>query len=218
MNGTLYAVGVGPGDPELMTLKAVKILAQADVIACPAKDAAPGVAYEIAAQACPQLRAKEVLPLTFPMGRGDAASAHREAASRVISALQSGKTVAFVTLGDPCFYSTFFYIADAVRAAGFAMEIVSGVPSFCAVLSKLQLPAALAQEPVMIRAGTYCDFDGTQIILKAGSRLKALKQQAAEAGRQAFLVENCGLPDEKVYPELAAIPDEAGYFSILIVK
>ena len=212
MNGKLYAVGVGPGDPELLTLKAVRILAAADVIAYPDG----GAAFEIAAQACPEIRRRETLALAFPMGRGGAEAAHRAAAARVIAALQAGKTVAFLTLGDVAFYSTFFYFSEAVREAGFEIEIVSGVASFCAALARLQLPAALGREPVLISAGEYRDFEGTQIILKAGSRLKALKEQAA--GRRLFLVENCGMEDERIYTDQNAIPDETGYFSILVVR
>ena len=218
MNGVLYAVGVGPGDPELLSLKAVRILDQADVIACPAKDGAPGLAFQIAARACPAIETKESLPLTFPMRDGEQTAAHREAAARIISVLRTGKSVAFLTLGDPGFYSTFSHVAEAVKEEGFDIEIISGVPSFAAVLAALRFPAAVGKEPVLITAGEFRDFDGTLIILKAGVGLKALKDAVAAAGRSACLVENYALPGQHIYPDLPSMPDMAGYFSILVVR
>ncbi|MCR5649673.1 MAG: precorrin-2 C(20)-methyltransferase [Lachnospiraceae bacterium] len=218
MTGTLFAVGVGPGDPELITIKAVNVLKKADIIACPVRGTDPGYAYQIASVAVPELTAKEKLLLDFPMGEGDQSTAHNEGAKRIIAALESGNDVAFVTLGDPCFYSSFGYISKIIRDSGFNVEIVSGIPSFCAVPAKLKLMMAQGKESVMITAGDYRDFDGTLIILKAGRNLTGLKEKIKEKGKSAYLVENCGMPDEKVYRGIQSIPDEAGYFSILIVQ
>jgi precorrin-2/cobalt-factor-2 C20-methyltransferase len=70
----------------------------------------------------------------------------------------------------------------------------------------------------MITAGEYCDFDGTLIIMKAGKNLKKLKEKIKACGKKACLAENCGMAGERIYPDLEAMPDEAGYFSILLVK
>jgi len=213
-----YGIGVGPGDPELLTLKAIKILEKADVIACPSKDGKPGTAYDIAKKACPKIGDREVLALDFPMKKEGLEEAHKSAAEQIAEKLKNGCDVAFLTLGDTSFYSGFYYIADRITEAGFPAEIISGIPSFCAVSAKLALPIALGDEPVLISPGEYRSFDGTQVIMKAGSRLRELKEQIAADGKTAYLVENCGLPDERVYKSFEEIPDTAGYFSMLIVK
>ncbi len=171
----------GPGDPELLTLKAIKTMKDAECIACPTSHGSPGLAYQIAAKACPEIVAKELLLLDFPMRKEDLSEAHQEAAEHLIRPLSSGKNVAFLTLGDPEFYSTFY-------------------------------------ESVKITSGEYCDFDGTLVILKAGSKLKEIKEHVIADQRQAYMVENCGMPDERVYPDVHSIPDETGYFSVVVVK
>lgn len=218
MSGKLYAVGVGPGDPELITLKALKIIKSVDCIACPESHGEPGLAFAIAKEAAPEIVSKELLLLEFPMRKEDISDAHKKAADQVMEVLSAGKDVAFLTLGDPGVYSTFYYIADAVMAQGFEVEVVGGITSFSAAAARLKLPLALGAESVMITAGKLCEFDGTLVILKAGSRLKEIKAQVAAAGKSIYLVENCGMADEKVVDSLDSMPDEAGYFSLVIVK
>ena len=214
----LYGIGVGPGDPELLTLKAIRILEKANVIACPAKDGKPGVAFDIARQACPVIGNKEILSLEFPMKKEGLDEAHEKAAEQITEKLKSGSDVAFITLGDTSFYSSFYYIADKVAKAGFAAEVISGIPSFCAVSAALAVPLALGDDPVLISPGEYRPFDGTQVIMKAGRKLKELKAEISREGKSVYLVENCGLPDERVYKSFEEIPDTVGYFSMLIVK
>ena len=218
MSGILYAVGVGPGDPELLTLKAVKIMEKAKVIACPSKNNKPGVAYAIAAQACPFLTSKEILSLNFPMNKENLSDAHKSAAETIIAELATGKDVAFLTLGDPCLYSTFSYISEMVKKAGYETQVINGIPSFCAASAKTGLSIAESDDAVLITAGEYKPFDGTLIIMKAGSKLKELKSQIQSCKKTAYLIENCGMQDEKIYSGLDEIPDKSGYFSILIVK
>lgn len=218
MRGKLYGVGVGPGDPELLTVKAVKTIAMADVIACPAKGNEPGHAYRIAEKAVPAINAREKLLLRFPMTKTRPEQEHLEAAEEIILQLEAGRNVAFLTLGDPGFYSTFFHISGIITEKGYQTEIISGVPSFCAVSAELMLPLAVGGENVLISSGEYADFQGTQVIMKAGGRLKMLKEKIRSQGKTAFLVENCCMEEERIYSGIDAIPDEAGYFSTLIVK
>ncbi len=216
--GILYAVGVGPGDPDMLTIKALKTINMADIIACPAKDHGPGVAYRIAIKACPDIPKKEIMIMDFPMKTEGLSRSHQEAAYQIIDKLKSGKNVAFLTLGDPEFYSTFYYIVDIIKEQGFDIEIINGITSFCAVGSSLQLPLALGNEPLMITCGECKHFDGTLIILKAGKKLKEIKSKVLEYGKNAYMVENCGMIDEKIYHDIQAIPDESGYFSVVIVR
>lgn len=218
MDGILYGLGVGPGDPELITVKALRIMEKADVIACPARGASPGIAYQIAEQACPAISMKEILLLDFPMEKGDLGLAHQKAAECLMEKLREGRSVAFLTLGDPAFYSTFSYISDFIRDKGYPVEMISGVTSFSAAAARLLIPIAFGDEPVLITTGEIRDFDGTLVVMKAGRNLKSLKEKIEGNGKKAYLVENCGMPDERVYSGIETIPDQAGYFSILIVK
>lgn len=218
MRGKLYAVGVGPGDPELLTLKAVKAIRMADVIACPAKGDAPGLAYQIAKEAFPEICSKETQLLHFPMSAEGKQKAHVEAAEEIISGLQKGRNIAFLTLGDPGFYSTFTYVSKIITEKGYDIEIISGVPSFCAAAARLQLSLASGGGSVLISAGEYRDFPGTVIVMKAGSRLRSLKKQITAKGKKAYLVENCGMESEKIYSDIPSMPDQTGYFSLLIIE
>ena len=218
MSGTLYAVGVGPGDPELLTLKAVRVLRLADVIVCPVKDDRPGVAYRIAKEALPEIVRKAVLPLSFTMAAESYANAHNEAVDRLTGLLQEGNAVVFLTLGDPGFYSTFSYISNAIVEKGFHVETVSGVPSFCAASARLLVPLAAGDEQVLITTEPQLDFPGTIIVMKVGKHLEILKEKAASAARTAYLVENCGMSDERVYRGVDSMPDTTGYFSLMLIK
>ena len=82
--GILYAVGVGPGDPDMLTIKALKTINMADIIACPAKDHEPGVAYRIAIKACPDIPKKEIMIMDFPMKTEGLSKSHQEAAYKII--------------------------------------------------------------------------------------------------------------------------------------
>ena len=112
MKGTLIGVGVGPGDPELMTLKAVRMIRENEVIAVPGKQPKETVAYQIAVQAAPELADKTLLPLYMPMTM-DAEERENNwkiAADTAEQQLEQGKNVVFLTLGDPTVYSTFSYV------------------------------------------------------------------------------------------------------------
>ena len=109
MRGMLYGVGVGPGDPELMTLKAVRMIREADVVAVPGEHAKDTVAYQIAVQAVPELETKELLAIYMPMthDRAKMQENHQKGAKLLEKMLDAGKKVVFLTLGDPTIYSTF---------------------------------------------------------------------------------------------------------------
>ena len=214
--GILFFVGVGPGDPELLTLKARRVLLSADVIACPSKNGLPGTAYQIAERAVPEISEKRKLLLAFPMVKKVPARTHDESAEKIINELEQGNTIAFVTLGDPGFYSSCAYLYERIRE--YSIEVIPGIPSFCAAAAKLAIPIAIGEESVLISSEENYDpsFQGTAIVMKAGRGLDRIKPGLA--GKNVFLVENCGMPDEKIYAGVEALPDETGYFSLLIVR
>ncbi len=152
MNGILYGVGVGPGDPELMTLKAVKLIKENNVIALPGKNPKETVAYQIASAAVPELAEKGLIPVYMPMthDKEEQKKCHRAGADRVETYLKQGQNVVFLTLGDSAVYSTFTYIQQIVEEDGFQTRLVSGVPSFCAVAARMNMPLAIWNEQIHI--------------------------------------------------------------------
>lgn len=225
MIGKLYGVGVGPGDPELMTLKAVRLIRENEVIALPGPVPEETVAYRIAVQAVPELAEKILLPAAMPMimDREKIRENHKKAADLIEPYLKSGKNVVFLTLGDSTIYSTFHYVEEILADRGFDTELVSGIPSFCAAAARANIPLAKWNEPLHIlpaihRTEQVLDQPGNYILMKSGSKMAQIKERLRESGREVTMVENCGMPDEKIYQNIDDIPDDAGYYSLIIAK
>jgi len=225
--GILYGVSVGPGDPELMTLKAVRTLERCACVAVPRTAGEKTLALDIASGAT-DLRGKEILPLEFPMTRDREAlrRSHRAAAGLIESRLAAGTDVAMLNLGDVSVYSTFAYVMELILADGYEVEMIPGVPSFCAVaavlktgLTEMNLPLHIIPASGMPVAEALA-LPGTKVLMKTGKSMPAVRAALREAGleNKAQLVQNCGLPNEKV----CRAPDEAGddisYFTTIIVR
>lgn len=225
MKGKAYGIGVGPGDPELMTLKAVRLIKENEIIIVPGTDPRESVAYKIAVQAVPELKDKEVIAVDFPMlkDREKLRESHRKGADLMESYLDEGKNIVFLTLGDSTVYCTFTYIQKYLIEDGYETELVNGITSFCAAASRLNIPLAEWNEPIHIlpavHGGDECfDLDGNYVLMKSGSRVKELKEKLAASGRDIKAVVNCGMDDEEVYRNIEELPDETGYFTLLISK
>ena len=225
MKGIAYGVGVGPGDPEYMTLKAVRLIRENRVIAVPGKEARESTAYQIAVQAVPELAEKELVPVNMPMIRDRKLidAEHRKGAEKLRTYLDQGMNVVFLTLGDPTVYCTFSYIQHYLEAAGYQVELVSGIPSFCAAAARLGLSLAEWDEPIHIVPAVHktddkLDLDGNYVLMKSASHMKEVKALLKGSGRKVSAVVNCGMEDEAVYRSADEIPDDAGYFSLIIAK
>ena len=225
MKGIAYGVGVGPGDPELMTVKAIRLIRENRVIAVPGIDPKKSVAYQIAAQNVPELADKELIPIEMPMVRDRAvqAEAHRRGAKTIEHYLDRGENVVYLTLGDPTIYCTFSYLQHILETEGYPVELVSGVPSFCAAAARLNLPLVEWDEPLHVlpavhRTDQPLDGDGTCVLMKSGRSMTAVKDLLRKSGRVVSAVENCGMETEKVYRSVEEIPDQAGYFSLIIAR
>ena len=225
MKGIAYAVGVGPGDPELMTQKAVRLIRENEVIAVPGKIAQETVAYKIAVGAVPELAEKELVPINMPMirDREKLAQEHRKGAERLKSYLDQGKNVVFLTLGDPSVYCTFSYLQHILEADGYPVELVPGITSFCAAAARLNLPLAEWDEPLHILPAAHkttdsLDLPGTYVLMKSASHMAAIKDLLRSSGRDVCAVENCYMENEKIYRNVEEIPDEAGYYSLIVAK
>jgi len=225
MTGKLYGVGVGPGDPELLTLKAVRLIKECDVIGIPGESAEKSVAYQIAKKACPDIEKKEHIQFETPMTKDKALleESYRKAADDVEALLDSGKDVAILTLGDPTIYSTYIYLHRIVRGDGYDADIVNGVPSFCAVSARLGDSLVDRDEQLHIIPASYqneeaMNLSGSRIFMKAGSKYSDLREQLKRKNCKTAMIENCGMDDEKIYDDLKQFPEKASYFSIIIVK
>lgn len=225
MRGIAYGVGVGPGDPELMTLKAVRLIRENHVIAVPDRVPERSAAYKIASAMVPELKDKELLSVYMPMVRDRELidREHRKAAGLLESYLDRGKNVVYITLGDPTVYCTFTYIQHYLEADGYRVELVSGVTSFCAAAARLDLPLAAWNEPLHIlpavhKLGDTLALPGNYVLMKSAGQMKAVKEMLRKSGRKAAMVENCGMENERVFHGVEEIPDDAGYFSLIIAK
>lgn len=229
--GTLHAVGIGPGDPDLLTVKAVKTLQAVDVVfaaASPKND--HSLALSIAA---PHLRpGVPVRRLDFPMTRDPAilAKAWHDNARAVLEALDAGQDAAFLTLGDPMTYSTCGYLLRTLRglASEVRVEVVPGVTSYQAAAALARQPLAEAGESLVILSGIREAEDlrrgleaaDNAVILKAYRNFPAIAQALREVGANgsALLVSECGLPGQTVTRGLDECPAQPPYLSLLLVK
>lgn len=218
--GRLYGVGVGPGDPELLTVKAVRLLKACDVIAIPQKDSEKCVALKIAAGAAPEALAKPILALDMPMIRDRKLRerAYAEAAERIQALLAEGKTVVFLTLGDPSIYSTYGYLHSLVHEAGYEATFVPGVTSFCAAAAALGEPLCEDGEGLHILPGNASVSAGlgTRVFMKGG--VPEVRRMLKDHDGPVLGASNVGMDHERLYGSLAQIPEDAGYFTLIIAK
>ena len=215
MTGILFGTGIGPGDPELMTLKAVRLIWENDTIAVPGEKPEESIAYQIAVQAVPELAEKELVAIPMPMTKNakELEENHRRGAEKIEELLDAGKNVVFLTLGDPTVYSTYLYVHRRVLEDGYDARIVSGVTSFCAAAASLS--EGLVENYQIEDA---LELSGTKVLMKAGKKMPAVKQFLKEKNCRAVMVENCGMDTEQKYFSAEEIPDQASYYSLIIVK
>ena len=225
MGGIAYGVGVGPGDPELMTQKAIRIIRENQVIAVPGKEAKESIAYKIAVATVPELAQKELVPIPMPMVRDRELlqEAHIRGARLIENYLDQGKNVVYLTLGDPSVYCSFSYLQQILLSDGYAVETVPGVPSFCAAAARLNLPLTEWDEPLHLVPAVHetrgsLREPGTYVLMKSSSRMAETKELLRNSKKEVFAVENCGMATEKIYRGVEEIPDDAGYLSLLIAK
>lgn len=225
MAGILYGIGVGPGDPELLTVKAIRLIRQCDVILAPGKEPRETVAWKIASAAVPELAHKDAIGIHMPMTRDPQAleKAHREAAEQITAELEQGKTAGFLTLGDPCIYSTYLYVHRQVRSAGYEAQIISGIPSFLAAAAAagtglVENSQLLHVIPASYPAGKALSLPGTNVYMKAGRGASEVRDALLEQGARGWAVEKCGMEGERIFHSLDEIPDDLSYYSIIVAE
>lgn len=226
--GVFYGVGVGPGDPELLTVKALRVLKECPVLACPQTKSGETLALEIVRQAM-DVSDKTILPLSFTMSRDPQVqrAAHEKAADQVCGWLEQGKNVAMPNLGDVSIYSTYCYLMELIKQRGFQTQMIAGVPSFCAVAARLGISLTEMNTPLHIAPGSadleeVLQWPGNKILMKSGRQMPEVLKEIEHYGSlsKSSMVQNCGLPEERVFSDLSAeSPKETtGYFATVIVK
>ena len=189
MSGILYGVGLGPGDPELMTLKAHRLISNARVIAYPAPDSGESFARSIAAAAIPADAIE--IPIIVPMrvDRFPAREIYDKAAEEIASVLESGQDVVTLCEGDPFFYGSFMYLFERLTDR-FRIEVVPGVTSLTACAAQLERPLTSRNDVMTVIPGPLPDADIRQkveqaqavAIMKVGRHLGRLRKPAERNG------------------------------------
>ena len=228
MAGKLYGIGVGPGDPEYMTLKAVRLIRECDVVAYPVKkEGEESVALNIArgAMEIPDEKIQEVLFVMNP-DKKIRETCRKEATDKIKAILDEGKNIAMLALGDIGIYSTYSYVHKELIKEGYDVQMISGIPSFCAGASLANIsivegnegfgvvPSVKGIDDVIKALDTFDNL----VIMKVGNYVKAVYDLLCERGisENAIVISNVGLEGEYVGP---LDPDrEYGYFTTMVIK
>ena len=228
--GVFYGIGVGPGDPELLTMKAIRTMGNVDALIAPRTEKKEGsVALSIAK---PYLKEDvEIVYQVFPMVRNfsDSPEAWERNKDEIMGLLDSGKNVAFLTLGDPMFYSTYIYIYNLLRQEDIDIETIPGIPAFAAIGSELGYPIVEGDDILSVIPATAdpekidkaLAASDNVVLMKVyrnfGSIVDLLERNGME--EQAVLVSRCGLPDEKRMTDLSAHRDDGlNYLSTILTR
>jgi precorrin-2/cobalt-factor-2 C20-methyltransferase len=239
MEGTFYVVGVGPGDPLLMTLKAARILEKCDTWFVPsAFENGGSMALKIASGAVNQ-DGKTILSHRFPMKqvhRGqqpdpEVKAAWQEAAKTIMKCLGKGDDVVFPTLGDPAIYSTGLYVCETLQEYGskFKVEIIPGVSAIGASAAVSGLPLCLGDERLVVIPATFendkirelLELSDNVVFMKVYRVMDRLVSLLDEMGlvEKAVLVERCSLDDQKIWTDVReAVGQDIHYFSTMVVR
>jgi precorrin-2/cobalt-factor-2 C20-methyltransferase len=226
-HGTLFGIGVGPGDPDFLTLKAVEVLERVPVICSPrSAESRPGIALSIVKSVLEKREKEyELIEPLFPMIEDlEALNGHWEwAASQVVEKLEKGLDVAFVTLGDPTVYSTFSYLEPKIAKKGFQSIIVPGITSFTGCAASANLSLGVKDEIIVIvpkvdeRLPKIIEHADTAVIMKTSRHNQELEDIIAQDPRKKHIVsvQNCGMDDENI---IDGFSRDKKYLSTTIVK
>ncbi len=224
-SGTLYGIGVGPGDPELLTLKALRVLQESDLIIAPrTASGKESTALNIVTKAFEEYRlGTSKLPqvdyITFPMKNNgiNTEKLNQEIDSKIISGLTCGQKISFITLGDPLLYSTYRRLKErASEIENITIEHIPGIYSFSAIASRLGRDLTYGKDKLAVipveKNNNYekelTNYD-TVVFLKVSANLYGLIQQLSDTRRltDAVLVEKVGMHDERIYEDLEQFVD-----------
>jgi precorrin-2/cobalt-factor-2 C20-methyltransferase len=226
MSGQVWGLGVGPGDPELVTVKALRLLRAAPVVAYPAPEGGTSFARRIVARWLSPAQREIVIAVPMESARFPAQTAYDEAASRIAAELETGRDVAVLCQGDPFFYGSFMYLFDRL-AERYPVSVVPGVSSLAACAAAARwplaermdtlsvLPASLA-EPLLLCRLTEAD---AVAVIKLGRHFAKVRAVLGRLGLAdgARYIEHASLESERVLPLDAVDPATVPYFSMILL-
>lgn len=225
MSGTCYGIGVGPGDPELITLKGLRILRACPVVAYPAPEGGESLARRIVATHLPGGQTEIVIGVPMTGEKFPAASVYDRATADIGAHLKAGRDVAVLCLGDPLFYGSFMYLFE--RLAGIhKIVVVPGVTSVSAASAALGMPLAARNESfAIIPAGlddaeierrlSACD---AAAILKLGKHFARVSTLVTRLGWEARYIERASMQEERRQTLAEIDPGSVPYFSLLLLR
>ena len=223
--GKLFGVGVGPGDKELITLKALRIIEEADIIAVPLMKSGERTAFNIIEE---YIGDKPVIDCIMPMNKdfSELRKNYLKISDVIEEKLAEGKNIAFITLGDPTVYSSYMRINSIILERGYETEIIPAVTSFCAAAARLNMSLCERDEPLVIIPASYDNvregikLNGTKVLMKSGRSVFDIRDILNEENLldKSVMVERCGMENEKIYKNLNELDYKSNYFSVIIVK
>lgn len=216
----LYGIGVGPGDSELLTIKALKAIENCDIIVAPvAVEGGESVAYEIAKEYIKD--DTKVILKHFPMGKKDRVEKAKEAYEYIRYEIQNGKTVGFLTIGDPYVYSTYIHMLDHMKENGIEVTTIPGITSFCAAASLVNRTLVIGNEPLLILpASRVSDIKDEKyvVIMKVYKKEEEVINYLEEKGFDYVCVQRVGRDGEKVLTNREDIINSREYMSLIIAN
>ncbi|MBZ9606928.1 cobalt-factor II C(20)-methyltransferase [Clostridium estertheticum] len=216
----LYGVGVGPGDKELLTIKAIKTIGKCDVIVVPsAMNGGKSIAHEIAEEYIN--KDSEVLVKHFPMGGEEQESKIYEAFKAVEEKLKAGEDVAFLTIGDPFVYSTYIYLLNYIKESGYEVETIPGITSFCACASIANEYLVIGNEPLLILPASRLDTIKDEkflVIMKVYKVEEEVINHLEAKGYSYVYVKKAGREGQEVLRSRLDILKNKEYMSLIIAK
>ena len=225
MKGALYGIGVGIGDPEDMTLKAVRLIRESDVLILPHEDKSKCRAYQIARRMVPDIDGIETITLECEMVKdmNVRRENHRKIYEIVKNETEKGKKVAILTIGDPALYSTYSYVAELARKDGIESYAISAVSSVTACANRLGITLCDDKERMFVipdvkELAEVLDLPGTKVIMKCGKAVKMIKDILKHRPVSVYAVADCGTDTEKLYRSLEELPEDENYMLTVIVK
>ena len=222
----LYGVGVGPGDHDLITVKALNAIKKSKVICFAGKSEDTSIAFNIAKKAMPEINKKKKVCIDFPMTKHQYVleESHSKISAQIKELLKEGD-VALLTLGDPGIYATYSYIAQRLRADDIKVVTIPGITSFSAAAAKLGIPLTLADEELHVIPSSYSfeeafSLKGTLVLMKSGKSYESLVSYIRENKPHCdvYMVENCGMENERLFVGANNLPETSGYFTKIIVR
>ena len=216
----LYGIGVGPGDKELLTLKAVRILGEVAVVVAPsAMKTGKSIALETAEYYIN--KEAEILIKHFPMGGEEQEDKIYEAFKSIEEKLLEGNDVAFLTIGDPFVYSTYIYLLKYFKDKGFETETVPGITSFCACASLAGEPLVIGDEPLLIVPGTKVSTIKDEkfvVVMKVYKVEEEVLNVLESKGFTYTFVTKAGREGQKVIKNREEILENREYMSLIIAR